>query len=107
MNKIRIESGQIQVQASPVTNTPCGCCTTQLVKTENRTAGAPNTDYFTVPDIVCEGCAGSIKKALGRLESVTGVDVDVHTKIVTVAHDGVINREVIVKALEHAGYSVF
>lgn len=60
----------------------------------------------TTPDIVCGGCAGSIKKALGNVEGVSEVDVDVATKRVTVNHDENVSRAKIVDALDRAGYSV-
>lgn len=60
----------------------------------------------TAPDIVCGGCAGSIKKALGNVEGVSNVDVDVATKKVTVNHEANVPRERIVDALDRAGYSV-
>lgn len=60
----------------------------------------------TAPEIVCGGCASSIKKALGNVEGVSGVDVDVATKRVTVNHDAQVSREKIVDALDRAGYSV-
>lgn len=60
----------------------------------------------TTPDIVCGGCAGSIKKALGGIEGVSEIDVDVATKKVTVNHSEDVSREKIVDALDRAGYSV-
>lgn len=60
----------------------------------------------TTPDIVCGGCAGSIKKALGSVEGVSEVDVDVATKRVTVNHSENVSRSKIVDALDRAGYSV-
>jgi copper chaperone len=60
----------------------------------------------TAPDIVCGGCAGSIKKALGNIEGVSEVEVDVATKKVTVNHDESVPRERIVDALDRAGYAV-
>lgn len=60
----------------------------------------------TAPEIVCGGCASSIKKALGNVEGVSKVDVDVATKRVTVNHNKDVSRERIVDALDRAGYSV-
>lgn len=60
----------------------------------------------TAPDIVCGGCASSIKKALGGIEGVSEVDVDVATKKVTVNHSADVSREKITDALDRAGYSV-
>lgn len=59
----------------------------------------------TAPEIVCGGCAGSIEKALGNVEGVGHVDVDVATKQVKVEHAGSVSREEIAKALDRAGYT--
>lgn len=64
------------------------------------------TTTVTAPEIVCGGCASSIKKALGNVEGVAEVDVDVATKKVTVNHSETVSREKIVDALDRAGYSV-
>lgn len=59
----------------------------------------------TAPEIVCGGCAGSIKKALGSVEGVSDVEVDVATKKVTVKHNENVSRDQISDALDRAGYS--
>jgi copper chaperone len=35
-------------------------------------------------DMMCEGCAGAVKRVLGKVEGVESFDVDVATKKVTV-----------------------
>jgi len=67
---------------------------------ENQT----KTTQVTAPDIVCGGCAGAIKKALGNVEGVREVEVDVETKAVTVAHEPAISREQIIETLDRAGF---
>lgn len=42
---------------------------------------------FIAPDIECDGCAGSIRKALGASTGVENVSVDVSHKRVTVEFD--------------------
>jgi len=55
--------------------------------------------------ITCDGCANSIKKALGRLEGVGNVEVDVPSKTITVEHDDSrVSRETVVETLEKAGF---
>lgn len=61
---------------------------------------------LAVPEIVCGGCAGSIKKALGNIAGVAEVEVDVAAKQVTVNHEERVSREQIIDALDRAGYSV-
>jgi copper chaperone CopZ len=63
-----------------------------------------NTTKVTAPDIVCGGCASAIKKALGGVEGVKEVDVNVETKAVTVEHEPAISRERIIEALDRAGF---
>ena len=76
----------------------------------NETMSDPqkNDNSFTTvtaPEIVCGGCASSIKKALGNVEGVCEVEVDVTTKQVKVEHGESVSREEIVNALDRAGYS--
>src|SRR5271157_3476008 len=59
---------------------------------------------FTAPDITCEGCAGTIKKALGTIPGVSSVSVDVATRAVTIDHGEKVPREELEAALERAGY---
>lgn len=63
------------------------------------------TTTLTAPEITCGGCANSIKKALGNLEGVSQVEVDVPTKKVSVKHDDKTTREEISAALECSGFS--
>jgi P-type Cu+ transporter len=59
---------------------------------------------FTAPDITCEGCAGTIKEALGAIPGVSSVSVDVATKVVTIDHGEKVPREAIDAALKGVGY---
>ncbi len=61
---------------------------------------------FHAPDIECEGCANSIKQAVGRLGGINGVDVNVDQKTVTVVHDDATDRASIEAALDRAGFPV-
>ena len=67
---------------------------------ENQT----NRTKVTAPDIVCGGCASAIKKALGNVEGVKEVDVDVETKAVTVEHEPQVSRDAIIETLDRAGF---
>ncbi len=59
---------------------------------------------FTVPDIVCGGCAGGIKNALGKVQGIDKVEVDVDSKLVTVEHTEEISREKLANLLDDAGF---
>ncbi|MGD9629158.1 MAG: heavy-metal-associated domain-containing protein [Pyrinomonadaceae bacterium] len=63
-----------------------------------------NRTTLTAPDIVCGGCAGAIKNAVGRIQGVSAVDVDVETKRVTVDHDADVTQEELAKVLDDAGF---
>lgn len=61
---------------------------------------------FTVPTIVCGGCANGIKNALGKVAGINKVEVDVNAKVVTVEHDAQVSREKVADVLEDAGFPV-
>lgn len=104
------------VHGKIVVKSSCGCCgdkrgisitrgkTMNEVNETNETTNKITT--VTAPEIVCGGCAGSIKKALGKVVGISEVDVDVTSKKVTVKHGESVSREIIVDALDRAGYSV-
>ena len=57
-------------------------------------------------DITCGGCANSIKSALGRMEGVEKVEVDVSSQTVQVEHDDeLVSRLDVVDALDKAGFA--
>jgi uncharacterized membrane protein YraQ (UPF0718 family)/copper chaperone CopZ len=59
---------------------------------------------FSVKDMTCDHCVRTITRALEPLPGVTGVSIDLQTKLVTVS--GTAKRGVIVTTIEKAGYSV-
>src|SRR4051794_30591880 len=62
------------------------------------------TSVFKAAGISCQGCAGTIKEALGAMDGVSEVSIDVPAKTVSVRHDGRARDDDIALALEHAGY---
>ena len=62
------------------------------------------TTTLQAPDIVCEGCATSIKTVLRRLNGVSQVGVNVSSQTVTVEHDTSLSRDDLAKTLLQAGY---
>jgi copper chaperone len=81
--------------------TACGCCAPAVAEGRAPIQGAT---VLTAPDISCGGCANAIRNALGALEGVSRVEVDVETKAVAVGHDPKVSREALVAALERAGF---
>lgn len=62
---------------------------------------------FKVPDMVCGGCANSIRNALGKKEGIEQVEIDVDKKTVSVDHDEeILASEKIGAALEEIGFPV-
>lgn len=64
------------------------------------------TTTFRTPDITCGGCASSIKNALGKMEGIGQIEVDVHNKTVSIEHAAQISREQIEAKLDDIGFPV-
>eukprot|EP00979_Chaetoceros_neogracilis_P014451 scaffold4640_cov283-Chaetoceros_neogracile.AAC.28 len=47
--------------------------------------------------MTCEGCAGAVKRILGKMDGVTNVQADVDAKTVTVTAEGVTAEEMVQK----------
>ncbi len=64
------------------------------------------TTTIRTPDITCGGCASSIKNALGKMEGIGQIEVDVDAKTVSIEHDAQISREQIEAELDDIGFPV-
>ena len=60
---------------------------------------------FHVPGMTCGHCEAAVKGEVGKVAGVSGVAVDLGTKIVTVQGD-VLDRPAIVAAIDEAGFEV-
>lgn len=58
-----------------------------------------------VPGMSCGHCEAAVKGEVSKVAGVSGVAVDLQTKIVTVAGDA-LDRDAIVAAIDEAGYEV-
>jgi copper chaperone len=65
------------------------------------------TRTFSVPDIHCGGCAASIEGAVGRLDGIETVKVELADHTVDVSFDeSAVQLDTIVDAIEGQGYVV-
>ncbi len=62
------------------------------------------TTTMTAGGITCGGCANAVKKAFGAVPGVTGVEVAVAEKRVTVTHDDRVTTAAVADALKRAGF---
>ena len=62
---------------------------------------------LTVDGMSCSHCENSIKKAVGALDGVDSVKVDLKSKKVSVEYDpGKVSPDIIVETIEDQGYDV-
>jgi copper chaperone len=60
---------------------------------------------LTVPGMTCGHCGAAVKREVGSIAGVAGVDVDLDSKLVTVRGES-LDRDDIVAAIDEAGYDV-
>ena len=60
---------------------------------------------LTVPGMTCGHCEAAVKRGVGSVAGVAGVDVDLDSKLVTVRGEA-LDRDEIVAAIDEAGYDV-
>jgi len=75
-----------------------------MMMQQQETQRTMTTTELKSCEIVCDGCANSVIKAISRLPDVTAVDVDVPTHTVKVTHATTISREEIAGAMLKAGF---
>ena len=61
---------------------------------------------LSVPEIHCGHCKQAIEGAVGPLEGVQAVEVDVDARRVHVQHDDAVTLRALVDAIEDQGYEV-
>ena len=65
-----------------------------------------STEIITVTGMTCGGCASKVRKEVGAVAGVTGVDADPATGRVTVESGGEVDPDAVRKAVEAAGSRV-
>lgn len=61
------------------------------------------TMTYTVPGMTCDHCRRAVSAEVGSVGGVSGVEVDLDTKLVTVTGEGLDDRQ-LRAAIEEAGY---
>ena len=64
-----------------------------------------NTLTLSVPGMTCGHCEAAVKQEVGAVPGVTGVEVDLDTKVVAVSGTN-LDRDTIVAAIDEAGFDV-
>ncbi|MEU3307039.1 heavy-metal-associated domain-containing protein [Nocardiopsis sp. NPDC055551] len=64
------------------------------------------TAVYTVEGMSCGHCVGSVTEEVGAVPGVTGVEVDLESKKVTVTGEGPIDDAAVRAAIDEAGYEV-
>lgn len=64
------------------------------------------TTTYTVEGMTCSHCVAAVREEVGRIEGVTGVDVDLASGAVTVCSEGSVDPARVAAAVEEAGYQV-
>ncbi|WP_067653148.1 heavy-metal-associated domain-containing protein [Nocardia harenae] len=65
----------------------------------------PSTTY-TVTGMTCGHCAASVKSEIGKIDGVTGVDVDLESGAVRVESSAALSDDAVLAAVDEAGYEV-
>jgi copper chaperone len=64
------------------------------------------TSTYTVSGMSCEHCVAAVRAELGKVEGVTGVEVDLGRGRVTVTSDRPLDRAAVAAAVDEAGYEL-
>ena len=62
------------------------------------------TTTFLVPGMTCGHCNGAVTDELSKISGVTNVDVDLDSKKVTIESEAEVEWQVIVVAVDEAGF---
>ncbi|WP_326812516.1 heavy-metal-associated domain-containing protein [Streptomyces scopuliridis] len=86
--------------------TPDGSCSTNTAQGGTTVVADSHTVVYAVAGMTCGHCKSTLTKAIGGLDGVLKVDVDLATGHVSVTTDGESDDAEIAKAVDDAGYEV-
>lgn len=83
-------------------------CRRELPSAEPSSSEEPimTVTTLSVPEIHCEHCRAAIEGAVGPIDGVEGVEVDIPAALVRVTHDPDLTLRSVVDAIEDQGYDV-
>jgi copper chaperone len=61
---------------------------------------------YAVEGMSCDHCVSAVSTEVGRIDGVTGVDVDLSTGVVTVTSTTPLDDETVRAAIDEAGYEL-
>ncbi|MFC8530971.1 MULTISPECIES: heavy-metal-associated domain-containing protein [Nocardia] len=61
---------------------------------------------YTVTGMTCGHCAASVKSEIGKIDGVTGVEVDLESGAVRVESSAALSDDAVLAAVDEAGYEV-
>jgi copper chaperone len=64
------------------------------------------TTRYAVKGMTCEHCVSAVSAEVGRIDGVSGVDVDLATGAVTVTSAATLDDSAVREAVDEAGYEV-
>ena len=64
------------------------------------------TTRYAVKGMTCGHCVSAVSAEVGRIDGVTGVDVDLAAGSVTVTSNAALNDEAVREAVDEAGYEI-
>ncbi|GAA3274646.1 hypothetical protein GCM10020258_52900 [Sphingomonas yabuuchiae] len=65
-----------------------------------------STITLPIEGMTCASCVGRVERAIGKIEGVSAVNVNLATERASITTGGPVNRSELVKAVESAGYTV-
>ena len=86
--------------------TPDGSCSTSTTQSATTAVADSHTTVYAVSGMTCGHCKTTLTKAIGGMDHVLGVDVDVDAGLVTVTSAGDLDGTELAAVIDDAGYKL-